>query len=105
MEIPRAQLLHIWPIAIGLPSIQRISGATGRFISTTFDGANGALEMPLSYMALAACSLRMPEVVLVFVGAGGEVKTLLLCDTMQAVWGAGQMNAPPSIFQTPEEFR
>ena len=58
----------------------------GRFTSTTFDGASGALEMLLSYMALAACSLRLPEAILVFVGPGGE-GALLFCDMMQAVWG------------------
>ena len=75
------------------------------FLETTFAGQDPALEMLLSYMALVAASVRLPEVLIVFVGPGGEGKTLLLCDLMGAVWGTGHAVAPPSILQTGEEFR
>ena len=61
--------------------------------------------MLLSYMAIVDASLRTPEAILVFVGPGGEGKSRLLCDLMGAVWGSGHMAAPPSLLQTPEEFR
>ena len=75
------------------------------FLETTFAGQGAALEMLLSYMAIVAASVRLPEVLIVFVGPGGEGKTLLLCDLMSSVWGTGRAVAPPSIFQTCEEFR
>ena len=43
-----------------------------RFLSTTIAGAGGALQTILSYMALVACSVRLPEVILVLVGSGCE---------------------------------
>ena len=75
------------------------------FLETTFSGQDPALEMLLSYMALVASSVRLPEVMMVLVGHGGEGKTLLMCDLMGAVWGTGHAVAPPSILQTSEEFR
>ena len=76
-----------------------------RFLGTTFARQDDSLEMLLSYMALVAASGRLPEIMIVFVGPGGEGKTLLLCDLMSAVWGTGHAVAPPSILQTSEEFR
>ena len=61
--------------------------------------------MLLSHMALVAASGRLPEIMIVFVGPGGEGGTLLLCDLMSALWGTGHSVAPPSILQTGEEFR
>ena len=75
------------------------------FLTTTFSGTGGALEMFLAYMSLVAAGVRLPEIILIFVGPGGEGKTLLLCDLMRAVWGSGHAVAPPSILQTAEEFR
>ena len=75
------------------------------FLETTFDGQDQALEMLLSYMALVAASVRLPEVIIAFVGPGGDGETLLLCDLMGAVWGKGHSVAPPPILQTGEEFR
>ena len=75
------------------------------FLSKTFAGTDGALGMFLSYMSLVAACVRLPEVILIFAGPGGEGETLLLCDLMGTIWGTGHAAAPPSIFQTPEEFR
>ena len=61
--------------------------------------------MLLPYMAIVAASLRTPETILTFVGPWGDGKSLLLRDLMGAVWGGGHMVAPPSLLQTPEEFR
>ena len=61
--------------------------------------------MFLAYMSLVAAGVRLPEIILIFVGPGGEGKTLLLCDLMRAVWCSGRAVAPPSILQTAEEFR
>ena len=61
--------------------------------------------MMLSYMALVACNSRLPEVIFVFFGRGGEGKTLFLSDLMRSVRGTGFGGAQPSIFQTPGEFR
>ena len=75
------------------------------FLSTTFAGTDGALEMSLSYMSLVAAGVRLPEVVLIFAGPGGEGETLILCDLIGSIWGTGHAVDPPSIFQTPDEFR
>ena len=61
--------------------------------------------MFLAYMSLVAAGVRLPEIILIFVGPGGEGRALLLCDLMRAVWGSGHAVAPPSILQTAEEFR
>ena len=65
------------------------------FLTTTFSGADRALEMLLAYVSLVAAGVRLPEIILIFVGPGGEGKTLLLCDLMRAVWGSGHAVAPP----------
>ena len=74
-------------------------------LEKTFAGQVPALEMILSYIALVAASVRLPEVVIVFVCPIGDGKALLMRDLMGAVWGAGRSVAPPSILQTSEEFR
>ena len=61
--------------------------------------------MFLVYMSLVAARVRLPGIILIFAGPGGEGKTLLLRDLMRAVWGSGRAVAPPSILQTAEEFR
>ena len=61
--------------------------------------------MLLSYVDISAASLRAPEAILEFFGPGGEEKSLLLCDLMGSVWGSGHIVPPPSLLQTPEEFR
>ena len=75
------------------------------FLSTTFAGTDGALEMFLSYMSLVAAGVRLPEVILISAGPDGEGKTLLLFDLMGSIWGNAPAVAPPSIFQTPEGIR
>ena len=57
------------------------------------------------YMHIVAAGVRLPEIILIFAGPGGEGKTLLLCDLMRDVWGSDRAVAPPSILQTTEEFR
>ena len=49
--------------------------------------------------------MRLPEVIIAIAGYGGEGETLFLSDLMRAVRGTGFPDAPPSILQTPEEFR
>ena len=68
----------------------------------TLAGAGGAIQTILSYAALAACSVRLPEVTVALVGSGGEGKTLPISDLARDVWGGGFPDAPPS---TPPNFR
>ena len=44
----------------------------GRFTPTTSEGADGAPRAIRPYVALSACAVRIPEVILVLVGSGGE---------------------------------
>ena len=50
-------------IAYALPdvSVRRMR----KFLSTTFAGTDGALEMFLSYMSLVSAGVRLPEVILI----------------------------------------
>ena len=64
------------------------------FLCTTFARQGASLGILLSYMALVAASGRLPEIMIVFFGPGGEGETLLLCDLMSAVWGTGHSVAP-----------
>ena len=76
-----------------------------QFFCTTFAGTSGALEMLLAQKALVAAGARLPEVIIVLVGPGGEGKTLLTVTLGEAVWGTGHADASSSLLQVPEEFR
>ena len=75
------------------------------FLTTTFAGTEGDLDMLLSYVDIADASPRTPDAILVFFDTGGEGKSRLLRDLMGEVWGIGHMVVPPSLLLTPEEFR
>ena len=103
-QIPTSELLHAHTCGDHIRAPRRAVRRMRTFLSTTFACADGALEMFLSYMSLAAAGVRLPEVILIFLGPEGEGKTLPLCDLMGSIRGTGRAVAPPSIFQTPEEF-
>ena len=64
-----------------------------------------ALEVLLSYIDIVDDSLRTPEASPVSSAQAARGGSLLPCDLMGALRGSGHTVTPPSLLQTPEEFR
>ena len=75
-----------------------------RFIATTLAGTDG-IRLLLSMYAIVAAGVRLPEVILFFLGEGGEGKSLLLSTLGRDFWGPGRSEASGAMLQTEGEFR